>query len=75
MQRFGGPWGAIKCDEIETPVGELCVRCKVPIKEGDQGVVMPLMVNLGTWIPVAEHRECVLESILGPNWRQATGEQ
>lgn len=45
-----------------TPVGQLCVACKVAIKDGDVGVVMP---HVGADAVTEEpwHRKCFLASI------------
>lgn len=44
MQVFGPPWDAPAYEESEkvaTPVGRPCLDCHVPIKDGDQGYVIP----------------------------------
>jgi hypothetical protein len=41
---FGPSWGAginEDCDEIATPIGEICARCERVIVDGDQGISIP----------------------------------
>lgn len=41
---FGQSWGATCCEpsaHVTTPVGQPCMRCREPIKLGDQGLVHP----------------------------------
>jgi hypothetical protein len=63
--RFGGPWGALECEEVPTPVGAECLHCEEPIAEGDQGVLMPYHLESGKSQLVAEHRECFLRGVFG----------
>jgi hypothetical protein len=66
---FGGSWGAPICEgapPAPTPVGVPCLECGVLIKEGDQGVVRPVL-RLGraaTMEPT--HKECDLRNAVGP---------
>lgn len=58
---FGDPWDAPICEQApraRTPIGKLCLWCRMPIQEGDQGILMgygralrslPLMERL-RWI-------------------------
>lgn len=44
MKWFGETWNAPINDTVpfaETPVGDSCLRCGVPIAEGDQGLILP----------------------------------
>jgi hypothetical protein len=46
MKIFGRAIGCGGCiPEIATPVGDACLRCGLPIKEGDVGFVMPHMTE------------------------------
>ncbi len=50
MNWFGDSWGASFCDprrHVATPVGATCPQCGVDIREGDQGIRIPL-VRLGS---------------------------
>lgn len=67
---FGASWGAPCCEaeaHAPTPVGRPCMRCKEPIREGDQGLIraVALEVVAGTirsaMMPM--HLDCVLRSI------------
>jgi hypothetical protein len=41
---FGRTIGCGTCiPSIDTPIGDACMRCDVPIKAGDVGIVMPTM--------------------------------
>jgi hypothetical protein len=69
---FGGPWDAPIDDGaqfVETPVGEPCLDCDKPIREGDQGLIMPSMYlakeGQPASRPAAVHRACHLRSVLG----------
>lgn len=62
---FGAPWASGVCDEpdshqVETPVGQPCGWCQVPIQDGDQGIVIP-----GPEGPVGHHRECMIAGTVG----------
>ena len=52
MKIFGRSVGCGNCiPSVDTPIGETCARCSVPIKAGDVGIVMPHMgagVQFGT---------------------------
>lgn len=46
MRWFGESWGSHVCEHdvhAETPVGDKCVKCEEPIKEGDQGLLIPCL--------------------------------
>ena len=70
MNWFGQDWGAPVCKtspRCDVPVGELCLTCRHPIMEDDQGIVMPSYTGDGTddeWRPVPMHLDCFLETIL-----------
>lgn len=51
-------------EEVETPVGEPCLRCEEPIEVGDRGVMMPMLDESGER-EVALHYECHIRSIMG----------
>jgi len=60
---FGQSWGAFVCQEathVKTPVGELCVSCNLPILEGSEGFVTPV---IGGPLPVNWHRLCFLRQL------------
>jgi hypothetical protein len=69
MKRFGESWGAPICDEqdgaplVETPVGEKCVRCVQPIKEGDQGVILPFIGGPEGQGEIVYDLDCFLASL------------
>jgi len=69
MKRFGESWGAPICDEqdgvplVDTPVGEKCVRCEEPIKEGDQGVILPFLGGPAGWGEIVYDLDCFLASL------------
>lgn len=57
-------------DRLPTPVGEKCLDCGEPIVLGEQGYIMPCILDQdehGRWItdfrPI--HRECQLLSVVG----------
>ncbi len=52
------PWGKLchAMPHVPTPVGENCLHCEEPIKEGDEGEIMP---------PRPVHRECLLRMVIG----------
>lgn len=59
---FGESWGApvnFDCPKCETPEGDPCGRCELPIVEGDRG-----MVTDGAPSPVAFHKDCFLKMIV-----------
>lgn len=75
MPWFGEPWPspatrAPSCDNdddhIETPVGQPCLLCDVPIVAGDGGTLMAARDETsGCWVPGPVHRECSLREVLG----------
>lgn len=73
---FGEPWGPMlppDDDEeewepvlcAETPVGQACLDCGVPIAESDQGLIIPCMHLDGPPTLEAHHRKCFLFSVVG----------
>ena len=58
---FPTAWGRLEA-VTETPIGVPCPACKVPIQDGDVGLVMPHMDLTGTteqpW-----HRTCFLDAL------------
>lgn len=74
MRCFGKDWGLeASVTRVPVPVGMPCVRCTKPMKEDDQGVMLPLIEDFSNdsfgniakarW--VAEHRLCLLSELLG----------
>lgn len=77
MQWFGPTWNAPineSCPQAPTPIGRLCLGCREPIVEGDQGFIMPGISQglVATGVPgpgtVAYHRECEMLGIVGHEW-------
>lgn len=66
---FGQSWGAPCCEpeeHVPTPIGRPCLRCREPIREGDQGLVQPYVRDCdGQWTASVEplHIDCFLRSI------------
>jgi hypothetical protein len=52
-------------DHAPTPAGTACTWCKVPIADGDQGVIVPCVLAEGQVDMLPWHRECWLRSIVG----------
>lgn len=79
---FGQSWGAPCCDpedHVPTPIGRPCLRCREPIREGDQGLVQPVV---GAYAPSGYHYgfeplhiDCFLKGILphGPECPHCRG--
>ncbi len=67
MRWFGKSWGSLVCEHdahAETPVGDTCVQCDKPIKEDDQGMLIPRGFQDDELPPeVAFHIDCFLDSI------------
>lgn len=72
MRWFGEPWNPNCCapeSRVDTPVGELCERCKRPIRKDDQGLRIPCLTTLdivhklGTMRELSIHIDCFLESV------------
>ena len=64
---FGEPWPSGVCDEgerVQTPVGEDCAYCTVPIGPDDQGSLIWWLDEASAYqVPV--HKECSLREVLG----------
>lgn len=64
---FGRSWGAPCCaldDQVMTPIGMKCLICLIAIREGDQGITMPLLRLDGPATTCAYHLDCYLKTIL-----------
>lgn len=65
---FGVRWDAPAFEdapELPTPVGERCLLCDEPIREGESGIVIGYVgADLEPGV-APEHIECFLRSILG----------
>lgn len=64
---FGTHWGAPMLEDatkVSTPVGQPCLHCEVPIAEGDDGVLMPVLDTKGARTAPL-HRECDLRMVVG----------
>lgn len=61
---FGAPWAAVEDEpeiqQVETPIGQPCGWCAVPIQDGDRGIIIP-----GPDVLVGHHRECLVATTLG----------
>ena len=78
MLWFGESWGAPVCDPADhrvTPVGFECIECKVAIRQGDQGVMMPCIGSGGQVDIGAYHLDCWLDHVLphGPGCPRCRG--
>lgn len=65
---FGTPWDAPVCEGATvhpTPVGTLCPPCGQPLREGDQGVVLPQVHPPAPPTLTYWHRLCILRNVLG----------
>ena len=64
MRRFGKAWSPHieEVAEARTPVGILCAYCDSPIADGDQGLLIPLMME-GAAEERPWHLDCFLEAI------------
>ena len=68
---FGEPWPSGICDagrQVQTPIGEHCELCDVPIGPFDQGsFIGSVRGEEGAWVPIIApvHRECSLRNVLG----------
>jgi hypothetical protein len=65
MKWFGPSWGAPICepvDEASSPVGEDCLLCHEPIREGQRGVLLVFSDEKGSrYVP--EHIDCFCRSL------------
>jgi hypothetical protein len=67
MKWFGEDWGAEACiaeNHVDTPVGESCVECDLPIDDGDIGVVLPYHGSDTLTTHFAYHHVCFMRTIL-----------
>lgn len=51
---------------VETPVGEMCLACEMPVGETDSGFILPFYFvedDLNKTKEVAYHRRCLLKSM------------
>lgn len=63
---FGPSWGAFinkDCIEAPTPVGRPCLFCRVPIAEGDQGILMWHLTPPDKQDRVPAHLKCFLRDV------------
>lgn len=74
MKWFGEPWPSehnrapiCEDDEMrtETPVGEECLWCHEPIEEGDRGITMMEVVEVGHARTMPLHIECDFRQVMG----------
>lgn len=75
---FGQSCGAPCCepeDHVPTPIGRPCLRCREPIREGDQGLISPLITFSGSFSIEPHHLDCWLKGILphGPECPHCRG--
>lgn len=78
---FGTSWGAPCCDpedHVPTPIGRPCLRCREPIRDGDQGLISPLISMVGdvyTGSIEPTHIDCFLKTVLphGPECPHCRG--
>ena len=75
MRYFGKPpqppapvYEAIQ--QMETPVGDPCYYCDATIEKDDVGFELPHWGVDGMGDVSYIHRDCMLESVLGPKWRE-----
>jgi hypothetical protein len=65
-----GDWDAPICrltPKLPTPRNLLCSYCGIPFKDGDRGVILPLMHDGPA--SCAYHHNCFMNSILPPEKR------
>jgi hypothetical protein len=69
---FGEPWDAPCADEgiivrVSTPVGDPCLWCEEPIRDGDRGFLQSCVHEINptkwSWEPI--HAECSTRMIVG----------
>lgn len=68
MRWFGKDWGAPvneSCEQAPRPVGELCLDCREPIEEGDDGFLIPFMSMDGGQGEKPHHYRCFVEQVIG----------
>lgn len=67
MQVFGPPWDAPVYEDSEkvlTPVDRPCLDCHIPIKDGDQGYMVPYSPAQGPPSMEPRHRLCLHRRIV-----------
>lgn len=50
---------------MPVPVGEKCGWCSVEVREGEQGIMMPVLLADGDTTSMPWHKECMLRSTVG----------
>lgn len=63
----GPPYAAVCQDEtyrVPTPVGQPCLYCPEPIKDGDRGIVVR-QLNPGPSLSGAMHIDCLIRVVVG----------
>lgn len=68
MRIFGTLWDVPACDGadiVETPVGDACGHCTLPITAGDRGYIIPKPLPDDSWQPEPWHRECFFRRTYG----------
>lgn len=64
---FGPSWGAPVCEperHLDTPMDELCIDCLVPFTEGDSGLSVPFVYEVGGWTLTHHHIACFRRGLL-----------
>lgn len=62
MKAFPTTWGNIRV-AVATPIDTPCLGCKVPIKDGDVGIVLPHVSAEGSYAEEPWHRQCFLDAL------------
>ena len=63
---FGPTWRAPLCEaehEVPTPVGENCLLCHEPVREGQRGVELVFSSACGDDRYMPQHLDCFLRSV------------
>lgn len=67
MKWFGPTWNAPVCvamEHTDVPVGQLCVECGKPIRENEQGYMVPALHDAATeFVDEPWHRVCLMKSL------------
>lgn len=68
MRFFPRMWGnpSAHTPVVPAPLGSMCMGCDRAIGERDEGLTMPLVAGPSDPARVAWHRECWINSIMGP---------
>lgn len=71
------PWGPaltepdpadVRVEHVTTPVGQPCLLCREPVKDGDSGLMFALRRPVtGTFRLVPVTRECMIRTVAGPD--------